>query len=79
MMRANSDYTYKAAHNQEVVLLGSKSFTNLLVSIQGYTGYLINTAGVLEKKVASLTTKSRGEGPKAEGGRRKSWRKVRAT
>src|SRR6267142_3714882 len=62
----NFDYTYKARPKKEVVLMGTKAFTNFLISIQGHIGTLNNTVGVLEKRVTSLTARSVGVGPNAE-------------
>ena len=62
----NFDYTYKAGPKKEVVLIGTKAFTNFLISIQGHIGTLNNTVGVLEKWVTVLTVRSEGSGPNAE-------------
>ena len=62
----NFDYTYKAGPKKEVVLMGTKAFTNFLISIQGHIGILNNTVGVLEKRVMVLTARSEGGGPNAK-------------
>ena len=62
----NFDYTYKAGPKKEVVLMGTRAFTNFLISIQGHIGTLNNTVGVLEKRVTTLTARSDGGGPNAE-------------
>jgi hypothetical protein len=46
--------------------MGTKPFTNFLISIQGHIGTLNNTAGVLEKRATALTARSEGGGPNAE-------------
>jgi hypothetical protein len=51
------DYTYKAGPKKEVVLMGTKAFTNFLISIQGHIGTWNNTA---------LTARSGGGGPNAK-------------
>ena len=62
----NSDYIYKAGPKKEVVLMGTKAFTNFLISIQGHIGTLNSTVGVLEKRVTTLTARSEGGGPNVE-------------
>ncbi|KIM81198.1 hypothetical protein PILCRDRAFT_821650 [Piloderma croceum F 1598] len=51
---------------KEVVLMGTRAFTDFLISIQGHIGTLNNTVGVLEKRVTALTARSDGGGPNAE-------------
>ena len=46
--------------------MGTKAFTNFLISIQGHIGTLNTTVGVLEKRVTVLTARSEGSGPNAE-------------
>jgi hypothetical protein len=46
--------------------MGTRAFTNFLISIQGHIGTLNNTAGVLEKRITALTARSDGGGPNAE-------------
>ena len=46
--------------------MGTKAFTNFLISIQGHIGILNFTAGILEKRVTTLTVRSEGGGPNAE-------------
>ena len=46
--------------------MGTKAFTNFLISIQGHIGILNNTVGVLGKRVTALTARSEGGGPNAE-------------
>jgi hypothetical protein len=46
--------------------MGTKAFTNFLISIQGHIGTLNNTVGVLEKRVTVLKARSESGGPKAE-------------
>ena len=46
--------------------MGTKAFTDFLISIQGHIGTLNNTVGVLEKRVTALTARSEGGGPNAE-------------
>jgi hypothetical protein len=65
-MSAIFDHTYKARLKKEVVLMGTKAFTDFLISIQGHIGTLNNTVGVLEKRVTVLTARSEGGGPNAE-------------
>jgi hypothetical protein len=62
----NFDYTYKAGPKKEVVLMGTRAFTNFLISIQGHIGTLNNTVGVLEKRVTVLMARSDGGGPNTE-------------
>jgi hypothetical protein len=47
---SNLDYTYIAGA-KKVVLMGTKAFTNFLISIQGHIGILNNTVGILEGSV----------------------------
>lgn len=46
--------------------MGTKAFTNFLISIQGHIGTLNNTVGVLEKRVTALTARSEGSGPNGQ-------------
>jgi hypothetical protein len=46
--------------------MGTRAFTNFLISIQGHIGTLNNTVGVLEKRITALTARSDGGGPNAE-------------
>jgi hypothetical protein len=46
--------------------MGTRAFTNFLISIQGHIGTRNNTVGVLEKRVTALTARSDGGGPNAE-------------
>ena len=46
--------------------MGTKAFTNFLISIQGHIGILNNTVDVLEKRVTTLTARSEGGGSNAE-------------
>jgi len=62
----SSDYTYKAGPKKEVILMGTKAFTNFLISIQGCIGTLNIMVGVLEKQVRLLTVRSEGSGPNVE-------------
>ena len=62
----NFDHTFKAGPKKNVVLIGTKAFTNFLISIQGHIGTLNNTVGILEKRITALTKRSEGGGPNAE-------------
>ncbi|KAI1791811.1 hypothetical protein LXA43DRAFT_1136373, partial [Ganoderma leucocontextum] len=62
----NNPYSYVAGPKKEVVLMGTKAFTDFLISIQGHTRTLNNTVGVLNKRVTALTVRSEGGGPNAE-------------
>jgi hypothetical protein len=46
--------------------MGTKAFTNFLISIQGHIGTLNNMVGVLEKRVTALRARSESGGPNAE-------------
>jgi hypothetical protein len=46
--------------------MGTKAFTDFLVSIQGRIGILIIMVGILEKKITTLTARSEGGGPNVE-------------
>jgi hypothetical protein len=61
----NSDHTYKAAPKKEVVLMGTKDYKKLLLSIQGRINTLNNTLDVLQIQDAVLTERSEGGGPNA--------------
>jgi len=56
----SSDYTYKAGPKKEVILMGTKAFTNFLISIQGCIGTLNIMVVILEKRVRLLTVRSEG-------------------
>ncbi|EKM56437.1 uncharacterized protein PHACADRAFT_118113 [Phanerochaete carnosa HHB-10118-sp] len=62
----NFPYSYVAGPQKKVVLMGTKAFTNFLISIQGHIGLLNNMITVLEKRAAVLTARSQGSGPNAE-------------
>ncbi|KAH7883420.1 hypothetical protein F5I97DRAFT_1939188 [Phlebopus sp. FC_14] len=62
----NNPYFYVAGPKKEVVLMGTRAFTNFFISIQGHIGTLNNTVGVLEKRVTVFTARSEGGGPNAE-------------
>ncbi|OAX31557.1 hypothetical protein K503DRAFT_74641 [Rhizopogon vinicolor AM-OR11-026] len=64
--KGNNPYSYIAGPKREVVLMGTKAFTNFLISIQGHIGILNITVGILEKRVTALTARSEGSGPDAE-------------
>ena len=61
----NSDYTYKAGPKKKVVLMGTKAFTNFLISIQDHIETLNITVDLLEKQVTMLAARSEGGGPNA--------------
>jgi len=46
--------------------MGTKAFTNFLMSIQGRIGTLNITVGILEKRVRLLTVRLEGGGPNVE-------------
>lgn len=46
--------------------MGTKAFTNFLISIQGHIGTLNSTVGVLKKRVRTLAARSRSGGSNAE-------------
>jgi hypothetical protein len=56
----NFDSIYKARPKKKLVLMGTKAFTNFLISIQGHIGTLNTTVGLLEKRVTALTAKLGG-------------------
>ncbi|KAF8439829.1 hypothetical protein L210DRAFT_3670875 [Boletus edulis BED1] len=62
----NNTYSYVAGPKKEVVLMGSNAFHNFLVSIQGHIGIMNHTVVVLEKQVAALMVRSKGDGPNTE-------------
>ena len=45
--------------------MGTRAFTNFLISIQGHIGILNNTVDVLGKRVTTLTARSEGGGSNA--------------
>jgi hypothetical protein len=49
------DYTYKAGHKKEVVLMGARAFSDLLISTQGRIGTMNTTVTLLEKEIQALT------------------------
>ena len=46
--------------------MGSKAFTNFLISIRGHIGTMNCKVGILEKQLTMLTARSEGGGPNAE-------------
>jgi len=46
--------------------MGTKAFTNFLISIQGHIGTPNNTVEVLEQRVKTLTARSEAGGPDAQ-------------
>ena len=46
--------------------MGTKAFTNFLISIRGHIGKLNITVSVLEKQIMMLTVMSEGGGPNAD-------------
>jgi hypothetical protein len=46
--------------------MGTKAFTNFLISIQGHIGYLHVTVGVLQKRMTALTARIEGGGSNAQ-------------
>ncbi|KAF8344369.1 hypothetical protein F5887DRAFT_1134608 [Amanita rubescens] len=62
----NNPYSYVAGPKKEVVLMGTKTFTNFIVSIQRHINDMNITVKYLERVTASLTAKSEGGGPNAE-------------
>jgi len=62
----NHKYVYKkAVPKKEVVLMGTRAFSDLLTSTQGRTGTLNTTVGVLEKRIAASTRRLQGGGSDA--------------
>ncbi|KAG8771551.1 hypothetical protein FRC19_003842 [Serendipita sp. 401] len=62
----NDPYIYVAGPKKEVVIMGTRAFTNFLMSIQGHIGTLNHMVSILEKRVMVLTKRSKGGGPNAE-------------
>ncbi|KAG8679141.1 hypothetical protein FRC08_017185 [Ceratobasidium sp. 394] len=46
--------------------MGTRAFTNFLVSVQGHIGTLNNTVGILETRVTTLTARIEGGGPNVQ-------------
>ncbi|KAH9954245.1 hypothetical protein BGW80DRAFT_1566799 [Lactifluus volemus] len=62
----NNEYSYVfSAPKKEVVLMGTKDYKKLLLSIQGRINTLNNTLDVLQIQDAVLTERSEGGGPNA--------------
>jgi len=59
----NSDYTYIARPKKKVVLMGTKAFTNFLISTQGHIGNRNDMVGVLQNWMTALTARMEGGGP----------------
>jgi hypothetical protein len=51
--------------------MGTRAFTNFLISIQSHIGPLNTTVGVWEKRVTALTARLEGDGRNAEQAARK--------
>ncbi|KZS99958.1 uncharacterized protein LAESUDRAFT_769211 [Laetiporus sulphureus 93-53] len=63
----NNEYRYITSQpKKQVVLMGTRAFTNFLESIKGHIGTMNNTADVLEKRVTLHRTRAEGGGPDAE-------------
>jgi hypothetical protein len=57
-----NDYTCKAGHKKEVVLMGAQAYSDLLISTKGRIGTLNDTVVILERFINTLTTKLQGDG-----------------
>lgn len=62
----NDEYIYKAKLRKDVVLMGTRAFTDFVKKIQAHISKLNNMVEILERRVNTLTTRSQGGGPNAQ-------------